>query len=47
MAGAWIRSGLVDGLWGECLHDQCVAEERPARSIVRSLVLMLHGKCVI
>jgi len=32
---------------GECLHDQGVAQERLARSIVRSFVLMLYGKCVI
>jgi hypothetical protein len=47
MAGAAFRSGLVDGLWIDCLRDQCVAQERLARSIVRSFVLMLYGKCVI
>jgi hypothetical protein len=32
---------------GECLHDQCVAQEQLAQSIVRSFWLMLHGKPVI
>lgn len=47
MARAWFRSTLVDGLWVGCMHGQCVVGGGLARSIVRSSVLMLHGKPMI